>query len=35
MYLMIKYAEQLKDIKSVYFALAIGRNESYASEFRK
>lgn len=35
MYLVIKYAEQLKDIKPVDFALAIGRKESYKSEFRK
>jgi hypothetical protein len=35
MYLVIKYAEQLKDINPLDFALAIGRNESYATEFRK
>jgi hypothetical protein len=35
MYLVIKYAEQLKGLDPVDFSLAIGRNESYATEFRK
>lgn len=35
MYLVIKYAEQLREINSIDFALSIGRNESYATEFRK
>ena len=35
MYLVVKFAEQLKAIDPVEFALAIGRNESYATEFRK
>ena len=35
MYLVVKYAEQLKSIDPVEFATAIGRNESYATEFRK
>ncbi|WP_257326541.1 HTH-like domain-containing protein [Pseudoalteromonas rhizosphaerae] len=35
MYLVVKYAEQLKEIDPIDFALSIGRNESYATEFRK
>ncbi len=35
MYLVIKYADQLKHIDPVEFASAIGRNDSYATEFRK
>ena len=35
MYLVIKYAEQLREINPIDFALSIGRNESYATEFRK
>ena len=35
MYLVVKYAEQLRDIDPVDFSLSIGRNESYATEFRK
>lgn len=35
MYLVIKHADQLKDIDPIEFALSIGRNESYATEFRK
>jgi hypothetical protein len=35
MYLVVKYAEQLQSIDPIEFATAIGRNESYATEFRK
>jgi hypothetical protein len=35
MYLVVKYAEQLKDINPIEFSLAIGRNESYKTEFSK
>ena len=35
MYLVVKYAEQLKDINPIEFSLAIGRNESYKTEFAK
>ena len=35
MYLVVKYADQLKDIEPIEFAEAIGRKESYATEFRK
>lgn len=35
MYLVVKYAEQLREIDPIDFALSIGRNESYATEFRK
>jgi hypothetical protein len=35
MYLVVKYAGQLKEIDPVDFSLSIGRNESYATEFRK
>jgi len=35
MYLVVKHAEQLKDIDPIEFAKAIGRNKSYATEFRK
>lgn len=35
MYLVVKYAKELQDIDPVEFALAIGRKESYATEFRK
>ena len=35
MFLVVKYADQLKDIDPIEFASAIGRKESYATEFRK
>lgn len=35
MYLVVKYADQLREIDPIDFALSIGRNESYATEFRK
>jgi len=35
MYLVVKYAEQLKGIDPIEFVTAIGRNDSYATEFRK
>lgn len=35
MYLVIKYSEQLNDLDPIDFAEAIGRKESYATEFRK
>lgn len=35
MYLVIKYADQLKGIDPIQFSEAIGRNHSYATEFRK
>jgi len=35
MYLVVKYAEQLKDINPIEFSLTIGRNESYKTEFSK
>jgi hypothetical protein len=35
MYLVVKYAEQLKDIDPIEFVNLIGRNDSYATEFRK
>ena len=35
MYLVIKYADKLRDINPIDFAEAIGRKESYATEFRK
>ena len=35
MYLVIKYADQLKDVEPVEFARAIGRTDAYATEFRK
>lgn len=35
MYLVVKYAQQLKHIDPVDFVSAIGRNDSYATEFRK
>jgi len=35
MYLVIKYADQIKDIDPIVFSEAIGRNPSYATEFRK
>ena len=35
MYLVVKYANQLRDLDPIEFSLAIGRNESYATEFRK
>ncbi|MAD15879.1 MAG: hypothetical protein CL579_07340 [Alteromonadaceae bacterium] len=35
MYLVVKYANQLKDLNPIDFALSIGRKESYATEFRK
>jgi len=35
MFLVVKYAEQLKDLDPIYAVNAIGRNDSYATEFRK
>ena len=35
MYLVVKYADQLKDIDPVEFVRSIGRNDGYATEFRK
>jgi len=35
MYLVVKYADRLKNIDPIEFAGAIGRNDSYATEFRK
>ena len=35
MYLVVKHADQLREIDPIDFALSIGRNESYATEFRK
>ncbi len=35
MYLVVKHADQLSDIDPVDFANAIGRRDSYATEFRK
>ena len=35
MYLVVKYAEKLKDIDPRDFAAEIGRKDSYATEFRK
>jgi hypothetical protein len=35
LYLVVKYADQLKDINPIDFALAIGRTESYKTEFAK
>ncbi len=35
MYLVVKYADQLKDIDPVAFARAIGRTDAYSTEFRK
>jgi hypothetical protein len=35
MYLVVKYADQLKDINPIDFASAIGRKESYKTEFAK
>lgn len=35
MYLVVKYADQLQSIDPIEFATSIGRNESYATEFRK
>jgi hypothetical protein len=35
MYLVVKHADQLKDINPIEFASAIDRNDSYATEFRK
>ncbi len=35
MYLVVKYAEQLKGIDPIVFATAVGRKPSYATEFRK
>lgn len=35
MYLVVKYADQLREADPIDFALSIGRNESYATEFRK
>jgi hypothetical protein len=32
---VVKYADQLKDINPIDFALAIGRTESYKTEFAK
>jgi hypothetical protein len=35
MHLVVKYAEQLRELDPIYSALSIGRNESYATEFSK
>ena len=35
MYLIVKYADKLKDIDPIDFSLAIGHNESYKAEFAK
>ena len=35
MFLVVKYAEQLKNIDPIDFVSAIGRKDSYATEFRK
>lgn len=35
MYLVVKHADQLKDINPLEFARSIGRKASYATEFRK
>jgi len=35
MFLVVKYAEQLKDLDPIHVVNAIGRNDSYATEFRK
>jgi len=35
MFLVVKYAEQLKDLDPTHVVNAIGRNDSYATEFRK
>jgi hypothetical protein len=35
MYLVVKYADKLRDIDPIDFSLAIGRNESYKAEFAK
>jgi hypothetical protein len=35
MYLVVKFADQLQDMDPIDFAEAIGRRESYATEFRK
>ena len=35
MYLVVKYANQLKDIDPIEFSSTIGRKVSYATEFRK
>ena len=35
MYLVIKYADQLHEIDPIDFSRAIGRRDSYATEFRK
>lgn len=35
MYLVVKYADQLKDIEPTDFTSTIGRNDSYSTEFRK
>lgn len=35
MFLVVKYAEQLKDLDPIVFVNTIGRNDSYTTEFRK
>ena len=35
MHLVVKHAEELKDIDPIDFVTAIGRKDSYATEFRK
>jgi hypothetical protein len=35
MYLVVKYADRLRNIDPIEFSLAIGRNESYKAEFAK
>lgn len=35
MYLVVKYADRLRELDPIDFSLSIGRNESYATEFRK
>ena len=35
MYLVVKHAEELKDIDPRDFVTAIGRKDSYVTEFRK
>jgi len=35
MYLVVKYADELKNIDPIEFTRKVGRKESYATEFRK
>ena len=35
MYLVVKYADQLRSIAPIEFVTTIGRKESYVTEFRK